>query len=101
MLWFAPEKERLGLDKKDLDAESSRRGTVQHQIFEGDKPRAFADGDKLVVKVSCADDAGKVSENIPYALAVTLEIADPVDVKIFNEVRERIRLKVGIAPKST
>lgn len=52
------------------------------------------------MKVSCAEGAGKLVESIPYALAVTLEIADPIDLKIFNEVKNRIRLKVGVTPKT-
>jgi hypothetical protein len=99
LLWFSPEKKKLALEKKDLDADSSRRRTVQHQIFEGEKIRGFADGDTLVVKVSCADEAGKLVEKIPYALAATLKVADPTTLTIFNEVRDRIRLKVGVKPK--
>jgi Subtilase family len=101
LLWFSPEEEKLALKKKDVDADSSRRGTVQHQIFEGDKVRAFADGDKLVVKVSCAAEAGKLADYIPYGIAVTLEIAEPMDLKIFTEMKDRIRLKVGVRPKSS
>jgi Subtilase family len=97
-LWFKPDKKPLALDKKDLDFESSRRGTVQHQIFEGEKSRAFSDGDDIAIKVSCVEDAGSFTDEIPYALAVTLEIADPIDLKIFNEIQARIRLKVGIKP---
>ena len=97
-LWFTPDKKPLALDKKDLDFESSRRGTVQHQIFEGEKSRAFSDGDDIAIKVSCVEDAGKFTEKIPYAIAVTLEIADPIDLRIFNEMQARIQLKVGIKP---
>ena len=99
-LWFAPDKKPLALEKKDLDFESSRRGTVQHQIFEGDKSRAFADGDDIAIRVSCVEDAGSCTERIPYAIAATLEIADPIDLKIFNEVQARIRLRVGINPNN-
>jgi hypothetical protein len=97
-LWFSPEKEPLGVDKKDLDYDSSKRGTLQHQVFEGGKARAFGDGDVVGVKVSCVEDAGKLMEPIPYAIAVTLEIAEPVDIRIFNEVRARIRPKIEITP---
>jgi len=97
-LWFTPEKEPLGLAKKDLDYDSSRRGTLQHQVFEGDRARAFGDGDTISVKVNCVEDAGKLTERIPYAIAITLEIAEPVDIRIFNEVRDRIRLKIEIKP---
>jgi hypothetical protein len=97
-LWFSPERAPLGVAKKDLDYDSSKRGTLQHQVFEGVKARAFGDGDTITVKVNCAEDAGKLTETIPYAIAVTLEIAEPVDIKIFNEVRDRIRPKVEITP---
>jgi hypothetical protein len=97
-LWFSPEKEPLGLARKDLDYDSSKRGTLQHQIFEGEMARAFGDEDTISVKVNCVEDAGKLVEKIPYAIAVTLEIAEPFDIKIFNEVRARIRPKIEIKP---
>lgn len=99
-LWFSPDKNPLALDNSDLDAETSRRGTLQHQVFEGYKARAFDDGDVITIKVSCAEDAGKLKDVVvPYALAVTLEIAEPTTLKIFNEIKNRIRLKVKIKPK--
>ncbi|QEH35002.1 Subtilase family protein [Aquisphaera giovannonii] len=100
-LWFSSNKDVLALDKKDLDYDSAKRGTVQHQIFEGDTARAFSDGDAIEIKVSCAEDAGSCLEKIPYALAATLEIAEPIDLKIFREVEARIRMKVGINPTGT
>jgi hypothetical protein len=97
-LWFSSNKEVLALDKKDHDYDSARRGTVQHQVFEGDKARAFSDGDAIEIKVSCAEDAGSCTDKVPYALAATLEIAEPIDLKIFGEIQARIRLKVGVKP---
>ena len=67
LLWFSSNKKPLALDKKDLDFDSARRGTVQHQIFEGDKARAFSDGDAIAIKVSCVEDAGSFTDKIPYA----------------------------------
>jgi hypothetical protein len=97
-LWFSSNKEVFALDKKDHDYDSAKRGTVQHQVFEGATARAFGDSDAIEVKVSCVEDAGRCPEKIPYALAATLEIAEPIDLKIFREVEARIRLKVGINP---
>lgn len=101
LLWFSSNKDVLALEKKDLDYDSAKRGTVQHQIFEGNKARAFSDGDVIEIKVSCAEDAGTCTETIRYALAATLEIAEPVDLQIFHEVEARIRQKVGINPTAT
>lgn len=99
-LWFSPDKDPLALDNAGLDAETARRGTIQYQLYEGHKARAFDDGDAIAIKVSCAEDAGKLKETvISYALAVTLEIAEPTDLKIFQEIKDRIRLKVKIKPK--
>jgi hypothetical protein len=100
LLWFGP-PEQLALEKTDLDAECSRRGTVQHQMFEGSKVRAFADSDTLEVRVSCAEGAGGLVSSVPYALAVTLEIADPVDMPIYDEVKTRLRPVVPVKPQAT
>ncbi len=102
VLWFSPDKDPLAMDNADLDAETARRGTLQHQVFEGYKARAFDDGDVITIKVSCAEDAGTLKDIVvPYALAVTLEIAEPTTLKIFQEIKDRIRLKVKIKPKSS
>jgi hypothetical protein len=98
-LWFGP-PDQLALEKTDLDSECSRRGTVQHQVFEGAKVRAFADGDTLEVRVSCAKDAGELVDSVPYALAVTLEIADPVNMPIYDEVKTRLRPAVPVKPQA-
>jgi hypothetical protein len=99
-LWFSFDKDVLALEKKDLDLDGSKRGTIQHQIFEGEKARAFSDGDELKIKVNCAKDAGKLTETIPYALAVTLEIADPVGAPIYEEVRTRLHAKIQIGTQA-
>jgi len=95
-MWYSFDKALLALEKKDLDYDSSKRGTIQHQIFEGDKARAFSTGDELKIKVNCAEDAGTLVETIPYALAVTLEIADPVNLPIYEEIRAKIHAKIKI-----
>jgi hypothetical protein len=100
-LWFTPDNKPLALEKTDLDAEHSRRGTLQHQVFEGHKVRAFDDGDILSIKVSCAHDAGALEDRVPYAIAATLEIAENVNLPIFNEIRARILLRPKVETKTT
>ncbi len=100
-LWFTPDNKPLALEKRDLDAEHSRRGTLQHQVFEGRKVRAFTDGDTLNIKVSCAEAAGSLDGAVLYAIAATLEIAEEVNLPIFDEMRSRIRLKPKIETKTS
>ena len=51
---------------------------------------AFSDEHWLEIIVACKADAGELAESIPYAFAVSLEIAEPLDVSIYERVRERI-----------
>jgi hypothetical protein len=98
-LWFSADKAPLALDNVNLNAESSRRGTVQHQVFDGHEARAFDDGDAIKIKVSCAEDAGKLNEVVPYAIVATLEIAEPTTMRIYGELKNRLHIKVKIKPK--
>jgi hypothetical protein len=70
---------------------------VEHRVFEGNTGRAFTDSFR--VKVNCKANAGPLTDAVPYALAVTLEIAEPTDIAIYEEVRAKIRPRVEIAPK--
>lgn len=67
-----------------------RRGTVQHEIFEGDKAEPITDGDTINIKVNCRKDAGKITVPVAYGLAVTIEVAEGVNIPIYDEIRTRI-----------
>ncbi|SFR07122.1 S8 family peptidase [Desulfoscipio geothermicus] len=106
-LWFDPyggdQKEGefqqlLQVSRQEADWQTVRRGTVQHEIFAGDKASSFVDEDKIIVQVNCRADAGKLTESIPYALVVTLEVAPALNLPVYNEIRTRIRQLVGITP---
>ena len=95
-LWYDVPEEEFGVQKRDLDADTARRGTVEHRAFEGNKGRSF--NDDLTIKVNCTANAGPLTDEVPYALAVTLEIAEPTDIAIYDEVRSKIRPRVEIVP---
>ncbi len=90
-LWFTPPLDSLQLSRTQADWRAVQRGTVQHEILEGDSASAFIDGDNLEIHVSCRSDAGTLEEAIPYAIAVTLEIAEEVGIDIYDEVRVRVQ----------
>jgi hypothetical protein len=46
----------------------------------------------MTIHVSCREDAGPLTESIPYALAVTLEV-DPSIGEIYSEIRDRIEIR--------
>ena len=104
-LWFDFEdgkKSRKKLESKlnvkgiDSDSNATRRGTVQHEIFEGKTAVAISREDFLRIKVNCRNDARKISSPISYGLIVSLEVAEGVDLPIYNEIRTRIAPAVEI-----
>jgi hypothetical protein len=75
-----------------------RRGTVQHEIFEGDTSEPVADGDSFSIQVNCREDAKKIASPIPYGLVVSLEVAEGLNIPIYNEIRTRIAPAIQIQP---
>jgi hypothetical protein len=108
-LWFDFEdgkKSREKLSGKlrvtgiDSDSDATRRGTVQHEVFEGESAVAISDGDALQIKVNCRKDARKIETPIAYGLVVSLEVAEGIDLPIYDEIRTRIATTVEIRADS-
>ena len=67
-----------------------QNGTVQHEIFEGTNAIPFMDGDSIAIKVNCRKEVGEIEQPIAYGLIVSLEVAENVDIAIYDEIRTRI-----------
>lgn len=89
-LWFTPPDDALKIKREEADWRAVQRGTLQHEVLEGERAAAFVDGDALEIRVSCRADAGALEDPVPYALATTLEVADEIGIDIYNEVRVRV-----------
>jgi hypothetical protein len=100
-LWFEViSSDRIEATRTDVDWQAARRGTVQHEVFEGEQAVALADGDALTIKVNCRKDAAPINEPIPYGLVVSLEVAEGVNVAVYEEVRSRIVVPVRVRPRA-
>lgn len=73
-----------------------RQGTLHHEVFTGDRAVPIVDGTSLPVRVNCVADAGRIVEPIEFALCVSLEVGEGVDLPIYQQVRERIAQRVGV-----
>lgn len=91
-------KETLLLEKAGLDEKTSQRGTVQHLVWESEKAVVIPEGERIQIRVNCKADAGKMNESIPYALAVSLEVAEGIDIPIYQEVKNLILVPIAPAP---
>ena len=65
-------------------------------MLEGEQAVDFQDGDGVAVKVSCRADAAEIPGPVRYGLAVTLEVAEGVSIPIYQEVRDRLRIRVPV-----
>lgn len=95
-LWFEMNNNGLALTRSDADWRAARRGTVQHEVFEGQRAVPFIDGEVIEIKVNCREDAGKIQNPVAYGLAVSLEVAEGVDIAVYDEIRTRIAPAIQI-----
>lgn len=103
-LWFdlsQEQRDKLNLGISDLDQHASKRGSVQHRIFEGDRAQPVVDGDFIEFSVNCRELAGVLDVPVPYAIAATLELAEPSNIPIYEEVRDRIRTPVTVSASTS
>lgn len=96
-LWFEANNS-VASSRSDVDWKAVRRGTLQHEIFEGEKAVPFFDGDVIEIKVNCRNDAGKITAPVSYGIAVTLEVGEGVNIAVYDEIRTRILASVRIQP---
>jgi hypothetical protein len=101
-LFFSPPEKAtiLRVDRKDVDGKAVSRGTVQHEVLEGNTAMDIAEDAELKVPVACFTDATAgedlSSAGIPYALAVSLEVAPKTGLHIYEEVQARIQPRVRV-----
>lgn len=95
-LWFQPPAHTLRVERGmgTPDYHAVQRGTVQHEVLHGESAATFVDGEVLEVKVNCASDAGKLEEEVKFALCVSLEVAEGVEIPVYAEVAARIAVPV-------
>lgn len=78
-----------GHRRQESDWQQVLKGTVQHEIFSLEKSNLPEE--ELTLFVECAPGAGNLDTEIPYGLAVTLEIAEQEELDLYQMVQSRIR----------
>lgn len=101
-LYFEADNNNISPNRENADYNAVKRGTLQHEIFVGDKAVAFEDGENISIRVVCKKDSGEIVNHVPYVLAATLEVAEEValdifeDVDIYTEVKNRLSVPVAV-----
>lgn len=97
-LWINPPHDKFGVARMDCDWQRVLRGTLQHEVFEGENALAFSDGAELVFKVNCAEDGGKLREPVLFALCVSLEVGEGINLPVYQQIRELVMTRVVVSP---
>lgn len=82
--------------RTDSDTNTSKHGTVQHEIFEGEHASVFEDGDELKILIQCKKEEDLLVP-VKFVTLVTLETAPETMLPIYEEVQTRIRPQIQIA----
>lgn len=85
----------IATDRSDADANYSRHGTIQHEIFEGKHASVFEDGDEFKILIQCKkDDDLRIS--VKFVTLITLDVSPSTMLPIYDEIQTRIRPQVQI-----
>ncbi len=95
-LWFDIENDKLATKRENAEWRSARNGTVQHEIFEGERAAAFAEDETMVIRVNCRADANSLEGTVRYGLVVSVEVAEELRVPVYEEIAVRIRPAVAV-----
>lgn len=88
----------LKIKRTDGEHNQVKRGTVQHEVLEGeDQLASFQEDEEIVLQIICKKDAtDKLEEKIPYGMAVTLEAAEASNIPVYTKIRERLPQQIKI-----
>lgn len=95
-LWFDVSGNTFANTRHDADGKAVRSGTLQHELFYGNKGSVIDPDATVNIKVSCRREAGAKLPPIRYALAVTLEVAPGVNIPIYERLSQRIRQRAAV-----
>lgn len=104
-LWF-DSRNIIAPSRLFADHRAVQRGTLQHEVLEGDRAEVFQDGASVPIQVNCRSDAGDIRDPIRYGLAITLEIVDNIPQRItplpiYEEIRDRLAVRARIQGTSS
>jgi len=92
----------LGTEKREVNWQMVRAGTVQHEILTGENAAVYASGTNMEVIVNCRGEQGAYDFSVAYGLVVTLDTPD-INLPIYEEVRsdieEQHKVKPPVPPK--
>lgn len=97
-LWFDLPQLLMPIKRAQCDLRAAQRGTLQHEVLQGDKAGAIGDDAEILVNVNCRAPAGALEESVPYAVVCSLEVGEGVSIPVYDEIRDRLQVRVRATP---
>jgi hypothetical protein len=94
-IWFdVIGNEQLAASRENTEWQAVQKGTLQHEIFEGEKALIWDDDKVIKIKVNCKEDAGKLKKSIPYCIFVTFEVAEGQNIDVYSKVVNKVKMVI-------
>lgn len=92
----------LGVDRAKMQPHDKAiaRGTVFHDRREGRRAVPYVDGGDMLLRIAARETAGEFSDQVPYAVAVSIEVGVGSTVPVYEEVRTAVlaRTRPSVTP---
>lgn len=77
-----------------VDPDSRGKATVYHTRIEGQSITALQPGQEFDFLVDCMAQAGQLDDEIPYAIAASVEVGANLGIDIYTNVAQRLQVAV-------
>lgn len=89
--WIAPQRSLQPTDK------ATARGAVFHERRTGEAASVFVDEGYLLLRLTCRAAAGNLTDNVPDALAISVEVGVETGIPAYDQVRATLAQPVSTA----
>jgi hypothetical protein len=82
--------------RTDANVNAVKRGTIQHEVLQQDSLLGWEKDEPLHIKLCCRSSDSNANTVFPFALMVTFEIINPLNLTIYDDIRSRINLMTNV-----
>lgn len=86
---------------RDVSSDRSKRGTLQHAVWEVDRAIGFGAGSTIDLTVHCKEQAGGLGgDRVDFAVVLSLWVAPTLNVDVYTQVQQQVAARVFVTPGS-
>ena len=94
VLFFTPSGTTYIGVRSNSDMYTSQRGTIQHEVFEGDNAASFVEGTDIVVSIIRKKSTD--TQPTKFFIAVTIEVAEGCGIQIYQEIAAKVAAQTTV-----